>query len=256
MARKYFQGRVVSFDPLCENVRHIVFERDDQECVEFKPGQFMMIHFMGREGVEINRSYSMSEAHTSSPQFALCVKRVDPDGQGSQLIHSLKVGDELKMSGPFGRFCLRDEEPKDLVLVATGTGIAPFHCMMAELEAILENSDRRIWVLFGVRYEDELLYHDEWVALDERYDNFKYRPVVSRPRPESDYQGAVGYVSAFETELKEVIDPDDSVAYLCGVPQMVDDMRTRFKDMGLGLRSVRTEKYVSPPPKKPKKAKE
>ncbi len=253
MARKYFQGRVVSHDALCENVRHIVFEREDREPVEFKPGQFMMIHFVGREGVEINRSYSMADAHTSSPEFALCVKRVDPDGQGSQLIHGLKVGDSLKMSGPFGRFCLRDESPKDLVLVATGTGIAPFHCMLSELEAILSGGERRIWLLFGVRYDEELLYHDTWNALAARYDNFRYRPVVSRPREDGDYKGAVGYVSTFEPELRETIDPDDSVAYLCGVPEMVDDMRVRFKELGLGLRATRTEKYVSPPTKLPKK---
>jgi ferredoxin-NADP reductase len=256
MARKYFQGRVVSHSALCGNVRHIVFEREDQEAVEFKPGQFMMIHFVGREGVEINRSYSMADAHTSSPEFALCVKRVDPDGQGSQLIHALNDGDSIKMSGPFGRFCLRDETPQDLVLVATGTGIAPFHCMLGELKAILAGGERRIWMLFGVRYEDELLYHDTWTALAAQHPNFRYRPVVSRPSDDGDYKGSVGYVSAFEDELRGTIDPDNTVAYLCGVPEMVDDMRVRFKEMGLGLRATRTEKYVSPPPKKPKKAKE
>lgn len=252
MARKYFQGRVVSHDALCENVRHIVFERDDMEPVEFKPGQFMMIHFVGREGVEINRSYSMADAHTSSPRFALCVKRVDPDGQGSQLIHALDVGDEITMSGPFGKFCLRDESPTDLVLVATGTGIAPFHCMLAQLDEILAGRERRVWLLFGVRYEDELLYHTTWNQLAARYDNFRYRPVVSRPREGSDYSGAVGYVSAFEGELRETVDPDATVAYLCGVPQMVDDMRDRLKEMGLSMRATRTEKYVSPPPKRAK----
>ena len=118
MARKYFQARLLEHHDLCSNVRHLVFERQDMAPVEFTPGQFMMIHFVGREEVEINRSYSMSEAHDSSPRFSLCVKRVDPDGQGSQLLHSLAPGDEIKMSGPFGRFCLRDETPEDLVLIA------------------------------------------------------------------------------------------------------------------------------------------
>jgi ferredoxin-NADP reductase len=249
MARKYFQARAVSHRALCENVRHIDFERIDQEAVEFKPGQFMMIHFVGREGVEINRSYSMVEAHSSTPRFALCVKRVDPDGQGSHLIHSMSVGDEIKMSGAHGRFCLREEEPRDLVLVATGTGIAPYHCMLQELETILQTPQRRVWLLFGVRFDEELLYHDIWLDLASRRPNFHYRPVVSQPPRTADFDLPVGYVSRYMDEVLKAIDPNDAVAYLCGVPPMVDDMRTRFKEAGLGLRAVRTEKYVSPPTK-------
>lgn len=245
MARKYFQSRVEETTNLCDNVKHIVMRRDDGEPFAFKPGQFVMIYFPNPDGVQINRSYSISappENEGADGRYALCVKRVD-FGKGSTLLHSLKPGDEIKTTGPHGRFTIRDEEPEDLVLVATGTGIAPFRAMKDQLREILPH--RRVWLLLGVRYEPELLYHDEWKALAEEFENFRYRFVVSRPGER--WAGPKGYVDTFVPELKETMDPAKSVVYLCGVPEMVDGMRNQFLEMGMERRAIRSEKYASPP---------
>ncbi len=247
MAREYFQSRVESVGSLCGNVKHVVLRRVDGEPIPYKAGQFIMIHFPNPDGIEINRSYSISaQPEEIEDGYALCVKLVD-GGQGSTLIHSLEPGDEIKTSGPHGRFTLREESPRDMIFVATGTGIAPFRSMQNDLAPILADSQRRVWVLMGVRYPEELLYHDEWQALAAKHDNLHYLYTVSRPRPEDAWAGATGYVSQFLEPIKEAIDPSETVVYLCGVPQMVNDMRTAFKDMGLGIRGIRCEKFVSPP---------
>lgn len=246
MARdRYFESRCVEVQTLCPDVHHVLLEREDSEPMSWTPGQFMMIHFPDRDGVSINRSYSMSSAtEPSAPgRFALCVKRVE-GGQGSTLIHSLKPGDAITTSGPYGRFVLAKQLTRDVVLVATGTGVAPFRAMIAQLEELLA-AGHRIWLLFGVRYDAELLYHAEWEALAARHPAFHYRPIVSRPEA---WTGPKGYVQALLPELQAAVDPADTTAYLCGVPDMIDAMRDALQAMGLGMRAIKTEKYVSPPP--------
>ncbi len=251
MARTYFQSVVVQTRDLCSNVKHITFAPEGEEGFDYIPGQFVMIHFQNEEGVEINRSYSISAVPGEVGGFSLCVKRVD-FGKGSTLLHGLRVGDEIKTSGPFGRFTLRDESPDDIILVATGTGIAPFRSMRDQI--IKASAHSRVWMLMGVRHGDELLYHDEWQDLDAFCPNIHYRAIVSQPRPEDNWGGPVGYVTAFMDELADHIVPGRTTAYLCGVPPMIDAMRDVFVERGLNRREIRTEKFASPPD--PKKADE
>jgi ferredoxin-NADP reductase len=245
MSRDYFHSRLERSQDLCGNVKHLIFRREDGQPMPYQAGQFVMIHFPNRDGIEINRSYSISAPPDEHPDgYALCVKKVE-GGQGSTLLHALQPGDLIQTTGAHGRFTLRDESPRDLVLVATGTGVAPFRAMIPDLRRVLP--DRRVWLLMGVRHTDELLYHSEWLALAQQFDNFRYLPTVSRPAPEDHWQGHTGYVSQFLQNLKAEVDPQDMVAYLCGVPEMVDDMRDAFQGMGLKIRAIRSEKFVSPP---------
>ena len=243
---RYFESECIEIDALCSNVRHITFRRCDGEELTWTPGQFVMIHFEDPEGIEINRSYSMAAASEADATFDLCVKLVE-GGQGSGLIHRLSVGDKITTSGPYGRFVLKAEVPSDLVLVATGTGVAPFRAMIPRLEQELE-AGKRVWLLFGVRFADEQLYHQEWMALAARFDNFLYRPCVSRPAEGDRWGGVTGYVSGFVDEVAEAVEVEDAIAYLCGVPAMIDDMRKILTEVGFGMRAIKTEKYVSPPP--------
>ncbi|MEO1273760.1 MAG: hypothetical protein AAFX99_37265, partial [Myxococcota bacterium] len=162
--------------------------------------------------------------------------------------HRLEVGDVLKTSGPYGRFVLKKALPRDIILVATGTGVAPYRAMVPELRERMDEG-HRVWLLLGARYVDELLYDDVWQGLSAQWpEHFRYRPVVSRPRAASGWSGKVGYVSLFLEELDEAIDVEDAIAYLCGVPDMIDDMREQLLDRGMTRRTVKTEKYTSPPP--------
>ena len=248
MPREYFQSTLKASQDLCSNVRHLSFDTDKPGNFDHGPGQFIMIHFPNEDGIEINRSYSISTPPGEEEGFSLCVKRVER-GRGSTLLHRLEPGEQIKTSGPFGRFALRDEDPENVILVATGTGIAPFRSMRDMLAEGLRK--RNYWLLMGVRHTEELLYHDEWLALAEAHANFNYRPVVSRP--DESWDGPVGYVDTFLPEFEELIQPGKITAYLCGVPQMIDSMRKIFMDRGLGRREIRTEKFASPPPPRRKK---
>jgi len=249
MARdRYFESECIEIEPLCSNVRHIVFRRVDGEPLGYVPGQFVMIHFEDAAGVQLNRSYSMAAAAPEDGTFALCVKRVE-GGLGSGLIHGLSVGDRITTSGPYGRFVLKQELPKDVVLVATGTGAAPFHAMVGQLEEAMATGTR-VWLLLGVRFADEVLYDGEWRALAARQPAFRYLPTVSRTRPNDGWDGAWGYVRELLPEVLAAIDVNDTLTWLCGVPAMIDEVRTALAEAGVPARAIKTEKYVSPPPPK------
>ncbi len=101
--------------------------------------------------------------------------------------------------------------------------------------------DRNIWLIFGVRYDDEILYHEEWLAFERDHPNFHYIPTVSRPRS-SDWKGEVGYV---QVKLKKhITDVCDKQIYVCGLVPMIEAVEKTAIEMGCDLKQIHFEKYV------------
>jgi len=168
-------------------------------------------------------------------RFALCANLV-PDGHFTPFLFGLQPGDEIDFKGPYGAFILR-RPVSDSILVATGTGIAPFRSM---LQANLrEHAGRRFTLIFGVRHEHGLLYHDEWRAMAREFGNFDYRPTLTRP-PDT-WTGLTGRVQPHV--LEALGDRRDSDVYICGLREMVDDVRAQLKAIGLDRKRIVYEKY-------------
>jgi CDP-4-dehydro-6-deoxyglucose reductase len=147
----------------------------------------------------------------------------------------MQPGDRIGMRPPLGTFVLR-QPPRDSVLVATGTGIAPFRAM---LQAHLGPGSPGFTLLFGVRYESTLLYREEFEAMERTFPQFRFWPTLSRP--DASWQGRTGHVQA---HLEEAIGGRRDVdIYLCGLKQMVDDVRSIVKGMGFDRKQIRYEKY-------------
>jgi CDP-4-dehydro-6-deoxyglucose reductase len=94
-------------------------------------------------------------------------------------------------------------------------------------------------LVFGVRYEASLMYRQEFEALADKYPNFRFWPVLSRP--EASWQGRTGHVQ--QHVLEALDDRRDVDVYICGLKAMVDDMRTRLKEAGLDRKRIIFEKY-------------
>ena len=214
-------------------VRHFVFEVPEVEQLHFKPGQFVSFNeVLG--GKKIIRPYSIASL-PDGKRFELCLNLVE-EGIFSPFLFSLKPGDPVEMGAPLGFFVVRNPD-KELLFIATGTGIAPFRAMTP---GYLQNPQaRQLTLLFGVRHESSIYYRGDFDALARQYSNFRFWPTLSRAEP--GWTGRTGHV---QTHLLEAIgDRRDLDIYICGLKAMVDDVRGILKAMGFDRKQIIFEKY-------------
>jgi NAD(P)H-flavin reductase len=155
-------------------------------------------------------------------------------------LFGLKPGDELEVQEPLGYFTLR-HPGRRVVFVATGTGIAPFRSMLLDH---LPRTQPHVTLLFGVRYEEGLLYREEFEDLANRYKTFRFLPTVTRPS--ASWHGRTGRVQAHLDEALAIRTPEELVTidvYICGLKEMVDDVRKDLKQRGFDRKQIIYEKY-------------
>ena len=218
-------------------MHHFEFEVPGVHDFAFTPGQFISV--IDREdGKEVTRAYSIASPRGGN-RFALCLNRVE-DGIVSPWLFRLKPGDELEVHEPLGYFTLR-HPGRRAVFVATGTGIAPFRSMLLDH---LPRTQPEITLLFGVRYEHGLLYREEFEDLARQYPKFRFLPTITRP--DASWTGRTGRVQAHMDEALAIRAPEDLETidvYICGLREMVDDVRKDLKQRGLDRRQIIYEKY-------------
>jgi ferredoxin-NADP reductase len=226
------KARLIGSREIGPNTRHFEFEALDWNAA-FVPGQFLSLtHLFGEN--EITRAYSIASP-PDGPRFALCANLV-PDGHFSPFLFGMEMGGEIDFKGPYGAFILR-RPVSDSILVATGTGIAPFRSQLHN--KLAEHADRHFTLIFGVRHESGLLYHDEWTGLARTAPNFDYLPTLTRPT--HTWTGLAGRVHQHVLEaLGERRDVD---IYICGLREMVDELRARLKETGVDRKRIIYEKY-------------
>ena len=123
-----FSARLLRSVPLSEFTKHIEFEVQEAPRFGFVAGQWLSVRAKTPEGEEVTRAYSIASAPSQNGGFAFCLNRVQ-DGFMSNYLCDLDEGAEIFFQGPFGDFILRPP-PRDTLMIATGTGIAPFRSML------------------------------------------------------------------------------------------------------------------------------
>jgi NAD(P)H-flavin reductase len=179
------------------------------------------------------RAYSIASSPSNRRAIELVLNHV-PGGPGSGYLFGLRDGDATTFTGPVGAFTLRDGQ-RDLLFVATGTGIAPFRSMLWSLADAA--SRRRVTLYWGLRSEPDLYYQDELYALRERLPNFSFITTLSQPV--GAWRGAVGRVSPLVD--RDVSDVANLEVFLCGNAAMIHDVRAIVRNKGLC--PIRTEQY-------------
>jgi len=204
---------------------------------EFLAGQYVSITIVDADGKKIRRPYSIASSPSKKGFIELCVKKVD-GGLASNFIHNLKKGDIAEFLGPVGNFVINENSKnKDLIFVSTGTGIAPFASMIPSL---LENGFKnKIILISGFRFEENILYNDEFSRLKKRYGNFEFYNVLSRPKNES-FENK-GHVQNFL--VKYIPENFDGHFYICGLSQMVDGVKEKLNDLRIANEKIFFEKY-------------
>lgn len=232
----------------------VLHVRPDEPLVAFHPGQFMMTGLPdpmdlesalaeGRPQKVLKRAYSIASAPRDADHVEFFVVRVD-GGRLTPLLWELKEGDRLFLENRGrGHFTLEglDCTSDTLVLVATGTGLAPFISMVRQYEG--HGRVARIVLYHGVRERGELGYEPELRALEARNPDFRYLPVLSREPLDSGWTGLRGRVTThcepehFRSLMGEPLSPETCRVMLCGNPQMIMELSPRLEEAGFATHS-------------------
>jgi NAD(P)H-flavin reductase len=230
---KVYSSKIEEIKDLTKSVK--LFKINLGEDFDFKAGQFVNLSF--EEGEKTyRRAYSIASKANKSKNIELCIKLVEK-GELTPKLFKKNKGDELKIQGPLGIFTIEKANKDKLVFIGTGTGIAPLRSMiLTELEKqnqVLENKNegiiktREITLIFGVRYDNEILFKDEFEELAKQNPNFKYIQIVSRPS--ENWQGRTGHVQ----DNFDMVDVNNSNVFICGLPAMFEGAKSKLIEMGM-----------------------
>jgi NAD(P)H-flavin reductase len=227
MAMQLFKARVDGICNLTHDVREIQFVLREPGEIAFKAGQFVSFEVTNpKTGRSVSRPYSILSPPSQRDTVTLLLNLV-PGGPGSTYLFSLKKGDETKFKGPAGNFYIRDEAAKDLLFVATGTGIVPIWSMLHD--RLEQNFTRSIILFWGLRSQRDLYYQDELAALAKQHANVTALTTLSRPEP--GWTGTTGRVTRLiEEHVRSVTNLS---AYLCGNSAMIADVMALINKKGL-----------------------
>lgn len=193
----------------------------------------------------IRRAYSIASSSKINEYVELYVTLVR-SGELTPRLWLLRPGDRLWL-GPSakGHFTMDEVPPdKNVVLIGTGTGLAPYVSMIGDHHRC--NMGRRFIVVHGARHVRELGYRDELEALDRDCGTLVYAPTVSRPDPQDGWRGHVGRVQSvfadgtIDEALGETLSPDNTHVFVSGNPEMVEDLQRIFIEQEYTLHSTRS----------------
>ncbi len=230
-----FTAEVSRIRDLTHDVRAIELRLLEPCSVTFKAGQFVSFE-VPKEGQPrlVTRPYSIASPPGQRDRILLVLNLVQ-GGPGSSYLFGLREVSRTSFKGPAGAFYLRDEGVRDLLFVATGTGIAPLRSMiLAQLE---RGESRSVTLFWGLRSQRDLYWQEELTELAEIHPNFSFVTTLSRQEP--GWEGGSGRVTALVDE--RVPSVTNLAVYLCGGSGMIKDVTARLN--AKGLCPIYREKY-------------
>jgi ferredoxin-NADP reductase len=241
-----FQLTLQHFKDIGTNTRHFTFLANRP--VSFLPGQFIILHWLC-DAQRLHRNYSLANygGYNEQDPFRLeLAAAYVQNGFASEKLFAMQPGEQVEATGPFGRFVLHDEAVKRYLLIATGTGVTPYRTMLPSLSARMAvDPELDVVLLFGVRYAEDCLYRDELVSFAQKHPRFDFLVYYSRATNLQMPYEYSGYVTQAFSHILEIV-PEHDIVYLCGHPNMVDDVFQILHKQGLPDNRIKREKYISP----------
>jgi ferredoxin-NADP reductase len=221
-----FQSSLIEKKQLSEHIFFIRLKPIDH-VMEFKAGQYVIFHIPQGEGYAARRLYSMASSPDQKDEFSLIVEIV-PNGVASEFFMKMNIGDTVTTQGPAGMFTLAEND-RDVVFLATGTGIAPIRSMI-EYE-LAHNPQKKMSLFWGFQKFDNVYLLDEFMNLAKQYLAFTFYNCLSREEnldciidPEQKKHHQMGHVN----DGFEKIITDDIMRYhyyVCGGPKVVESLK-------------------------------
>ncbi len=205
-----------------------------------------------RNDEETIRAYSMANYPAEGDRFMLTVRIATPPfkpkpqvgfmdvmpGIASSYIFTLKPGDKVKMSGPYGDFHPIFDSKNEMIWIGGGAGMAPLRAQIMHMTKTLHTRDRKMSYFYGARALNEVFYLDDFLAIEKEYPNFSFHLALDRPDPAADAAG-VKYTAGFvhnvlhDTYLKDHDAPEDIEYYMCGPGPMSKAVEGMLDSLGV-----------------------
>jgi len=230
---------------IAPNVLLLQFSYPNDEQWSFQAGQYMIFHLpIEEKGHPARRLYSIASPPSQKDSLDFIIEIV-PGGLGSAFIQKMNEGDSLTMQGPAGIFILKPSE-RDIVMLATGTGIAPLYSMIQEISnSKIQNPN--INLFWGLKYGNDIYLKQELDKLADDHPNFQYSICLSREEKKiNDARCLKGRITnGLESTIENCkLKIENFDYYLCGSPHVIESLRTDLESKGVPKSQVYFEKFT------------
>jgi ferredoxin-NADP reductase len=206
----------------------------------FKPGQFILFEVPHPDNPEDIQTRAFSIGSLPSERELLFAVKMVPGGRASRWFEErVKEGTDATFKGPFGNFLLDPAPDKDVLFVATSTGVAPFRPQI--LDAVARGDTRRMDLIYGVRSEADVFWVEEFQNLTRQHPSFFLHLTLSRPS--ADWKGHRGRVQTLVPHVKKEF--AKTILYACGSPVMTKEVKNlALTEWGMDKKCVHFEGYI------------
>jgi len=242
-------GGYIQIEAPAHHVKYADFDIDDQYKGDWNHFGFFKVE--SKVDTDTLRAYSMANYPEEEGIIMLNVRIATPPpgklhlpaGKMSSYIFSLKAGDKVTISGPFGEFFAKETD-NEMVFIGGGAGMAPMRSHIFDQLKRL-NTKRKMSFWYGARSKREMFYEDDYNGLAADNDNFQWHVALSDPQPEDNWDGMTGFIHnvLYENYLKDHEAPEDCEYYMCGPPMMNAAVIHMLKNLGVEEENIMLDDF-------------
>ncbi|HUW20732.1 MAG TPA: FAD-binding oxidoreductase [Sedimentisphaerales bacterium] len=240
-AIREYTCRCVDISDLTHDMKEFRFELVEPETIDYTAGQYIQLQtpVYEKSSEEVYRAYSMSGDPADNRTIELIIRLVPGGICTTYCFEYLKVGDRVKINGPYGEFTL-SQSNAPIVFAAGGSGIAPIKCMLHHMKNT--GNKRSAVFYFGANTVKDMFMVDQMKAFESELADFRFVPAVAEPRPDEKWQGQKGLVT--EVLRRDLKNADRAEGYLCGSPGMIDAAIKVLTELGMREEKIFYDKFA------------
>ncbi len=233
MAIKFVKSEVLENNVLNYKFHLLRFKlKGNIKAFQFKPGQFILVKIEEK----LFRAYSIASSPKELPIWELLID-ITPDGPGCRYLKNLKPGDTIETSTPKGIFALEEDGSKNIIMGATGCGLASIKPIVEE---ILEEG-KNMYLYWGLRHEEDIFdrsFLENWKSVNP---NFQYEIILSKPKEAQ--TGKTGHINSHMVEHIKSLPPELTSVYLCGNNEMIAEVKSKLLEMDFPQERIYFERH-------------
>jgi len=233
MAELTQPATVLAVTDLTPHVRQLVVKPKIRK-ISFQPGQWVSLKLPMGPKPPLNRAYSIADPSSPYGELTLVFDHV-PGGLASTYLYGLRSGDEVSLSGPYGKFVLPHPLDQELLLIARYTGLAPMRCLLKQM--FFSKIQTPVLLIAVAPGEDEVLFHQEWLTMAMQYPSFRYLPLVAQNGESEAVEKTLSMLTPLVNGQPKV------VPMICGTKAFVRPLRAYFIKEGYDRKDVKIETY-------------